>query len=73
MATQELKTVEELFVDDNTAHQYIKTRAKQLIDFLQIDDEAFYKKLPHLQSNEPYKYVSKWVHFNCVFSIFKCP
>lgn len=56
MSVQESKSAADLFADDAAAHQYIQSRAKHLIDFLQIDDEAFYKKLPHLEHAEPYKY-----------------
>lgn len=62
MATQQSLSASELFADDAAAHKYIQLRAKQLIDFLQIDDEAFFKKIPHLQLAEPYK---------CVFSTFQ--
>lgn len=56
MSAQKSLTAAELFADDAVAHSYIQARAKHLVDFLQIDDDAFYKKIPHLQLAEPFKY-----------------
>lgn len=56
MANKESISLESLFGNDAEAHKFIQGRAKRMIDFLQIDDDAFYKKIPHLNAPEPYKY-----------------
>lgn len=44
---------------DVELHEMIKARAKALVDFLQIDDDAVFEKLKHLKKEEPYKYEKK--------------
>jgi deoxyribose-phosphate aldolase len=40
---------------DIALHRLIQSRAKSLIEFLQIDDSALYSRLPHLKAEEPYQ------------------
>lgn len=62
MATEKRETNIPTEKSDLVLHQMIKARAKALVDFLQIDDEALFDKLKHLKNEEPYKYEGKTEH-----------
>jgi hypothetical protein len=41
---------------DEELHTLIRARALALTNFLQIDDEALFSKVPHLKEEKPFRY-----------------